>query len=63
MWKNSVSKILTEKEMINHQRLEEMETRLRGVEAGIESCGVLRAATPVDGLAISGPISSASEAE
>jgi hypothetical protein len=27
---NSVSKILTEKEMVYHQRLEEMENRLRG---------------------------------
>jgi hypothetical protein len=37
-----------------------MENRLRGVEAGIGSCGVLHAATPVGGLATSGPISSES---
>jgi hypothetical protein len=58
---NSVSKILTEKEMVYHQRLEEMENRLRGVMARIESCSALRAATPVSGLATSGPISSASD--
>jgi hypothetical protein len=58
---NSVSKILTEKEMVYHQRLVEMENRLRGVIAGIESCSALRAATPVSNLTTSGPISSASD--
>jgi hypothetical protein len=57
---NSVSQILTEKEMVYHQRLEEMENKLRGVMAEIESCSALRAATPVSNLATSGPISSAS---
>jgi hypothetical protein len=32
---NSVSKILTEKEMVYHQRLEEMENRLRGSWPGL----------------------------
>jgi hypothetical protein len=59
--KNSVSKILTGKEMVYHQRLEEIEDRLRAVEARIESCSVLRAATPVNNVATSSPISSASD--
>jgi hypothetical protein len=58
--KNSVSKFLTGKEMIYHQRLE-IEERLRAVEARIESWSALRAATPVDGLPTSGPISFASD--
>jgi hypothetical protein len=47
--------------MVYHQRLEEMENRLRGVMAGMESCSALRAATPVSNLATSGLISSASD--
>jgi hypothetical protein len=49
------------KEMIYHQKLEEMENRLRAVEVRIESCNALRAATSVKNLATSGPISSDSD--
>jgi hypothetical protein len=58
---NSVSKILTEKEMVYHQRLEEMENRLRGFMAGIGSCSALWAATPVSNLATSDSSSFASD--
>jgi hypothetical protein len=49
----SVSKILTEKEMVYHQRLEEMENRLPGFMAGIGPCSALRAATTVSNLTTS----------
>jgi hypothetical protein len=58
---SSVLKFLTEKEMIYHQRLVEIEDRWRTAEARIEYCGTLRAATPVNNLATSGPISSDSD--
>jgi hypothetical protein len=58
---NSVSKIMTEKEMVYHQKLEEMESRLRGVMAGMGTCSALWVATPVSNLAASGPVSSASD--
>jgi hypothetical protein len=47
--------------MVYHQRLEEMENRLRGVMAGMGTCSALRVATPVSNLATSGPVSSASD--
>jgi hypothetical protein len=58
---NSVSKILTEKEMVYHQRVEEMENRLRGFMAGIGPCSFLRAATTVSNLATSDSSSFASD--
>jgi hypothetical protein len=56
--KNSVLKVLTGKGMICHQELEDIENRLRVVEARIESCDALQAATSVKGLVTSGLISS-----
>jgi hypothetical protein len=58
--KNSVLKVLTGKGMICYQELEEIENRLRAVEARIESCNALRAATSVKDLVTSGPIPSES---
>ena len=52
---NSVSKILTEKEMVYHQRLEEMESRLRGVMVGMGTSKTTAS------LATAGPVSSASD--